>query len=289
MTRRQMLALLSSAAGFALTTSALRISLATMGMRDSGGRAARGIAYGSDPRQRLDVFSPDAKAGKRPVVVHFYGEAWTAGIRRNYAWVGEALARHGFVGVVPDYRLAPEFVYPAFVQDGAAAVRWVQDHIAQYGGDPERILLMGHSAGAHIAMQLALDDDFLRAAGVDFGRIRGVAGFAGPYQFYPFVQADRMTAFAGYPDPRAAEPITYAGRPNRPPVLLIQGGKDDDVMPRNAILLDRALKAAGNDSTLRIYPELGHLDTILALSPSYPFTAPQVLEETMGFLNKAAG
>lgn len=185
--------------------------------------------------------------------------------------------------VVPDYRLVPQVTYPGFVEDCAASVRWAQDNARRYGGDPDRILLVGHSAGAYMALMLALDDDFLRAAGVDNSRVRGAAGLSGPYDFYPFDVKSSRDAFASYPDPKATQPITYAARPHRPPVLLIQGQADRLVGPHNSINLDRALREAGNRSTLHLYPGLSHPDTVLALSVPFRGKAP-ILEEVTGFL-----
>jgi acetyl esterase/lipase len=147
--------------------------------------------------------------------------------------------------------------------------------------------LAGHSAGAYIALQLALDDDFLRAAGVDYGRIKGAVGLSGPYDFYPFDVESSRAAFGRWPDPPATQPIAYAGRPHRPPALLIQGGRDAVVGPHNAVDLDRALRAAGNASTLRLYPTLTHPDTVLALSVPFRGKAP-ILDEAAAFMARAA-
>ena len=121
--------------------------------KDRGGTlVAEGIAYGAGPRQRLDVYAPRGGCGQpRPVVMFFYGGSWNSGTRSGYAFVGRALAARGFVTVVPDYRLVPEVHYPAFVEDGAAAVRWVAANAAKYCGNGQSVVLMGHSAGAYIA------------------------------------------------------------------------------------------------------------------------------------------
>jgi len=126
-----------------------------------------GLAYGESPRQKLDVYEPSQKLDRAaPVVVFFYGGSWQFGERRNYRFVGQALADHGIVAVLPDYRLYPEVTFPGFVEDGAKAVRWTHDNIARFGGDPSRVFLMGHSAGAHIATLLALDEHYLKDVGL---------------------------------------------------------------------------------------------------------------------------
>jgi acetyl esterase/lipase len=257
--------------------------------RDPAVHAGRDLAYGPDPRQTLDVYTPEKPAAKAaPVLVFFYGGGWTSGHRQDYGFAGQAFASRGFVTVVPDYRLAPAHPYPDFVVDAAAAVRWARDHAAQYGGDPSRIVLVGHSAGAYLALMLALDDDFLRGAGVDFATIKAAAGLSGPYDFYPFDVESSRLAFGAYPDAKATQPITYAGRPHRPPVLLIQGEKDKLVAVKNTVNLARELKAAGNPVTVHLYPGLSHPDTVLALSVPFRGKAP-ILAETTDFLKTAAG
>jgi acetyl esterase/lipase len=289
MTRRGFSAALAGVCGFVLSGCSILTAFNTLAPRDPADHAGRDIAYGSDPRQKLDVYIPEKPgAAALPVLVFFYGGGWTSGHRQDYAFAGQALASRGFVTVVPDYRIAPANPYPDFVQDAASAVRWAHDHAAQFGGDPGRIVMCGHSAGAYLALMLAMDDDFLRAAGVDFSVIKGAAGLSGPYDFYPFDVESSRLAFGAYPDPKATKPITYAGRPHRPPVLLIQGGKDRLVAVKNSVNLDRALTQAGNPATLHLYPGLSHPDTVLALSVPFRGKAP-ILAEVTDFLKRAAG
>jgi acetyl esterase/lipase len=280
---------LAGACGFVLSGCSALTAFNTLTPRDPASHAGRDIAYGPDPRQRLDVYTPETHGPRAaPVLVFFYGGGWTSGRRQDYGFVGDALASRGFVTVVPDYRLAPQNPYPDFVQDAASAVRWAHDHAAAYGGDPDRIVLAGHSAGAYLALMLAMDDDFLRAAGVDFSIIKGAAGLSGPYDFYPFDVESSRLAFGKYPDPQATQPITYANRPHRPPVLLIQGENDKLVAVKNSVNLARVLKQAGNPVTVHLYPGLSHPDTVLALSVPFRGKAP-ILAEVTDFLKRAAG
>ena len=122
------------------------------------------VPYGTGPRQRLDVYSPRHATGK-PIIVFWYGGGWENGAKSQYRFVGAALAKAGYVAVLPDYRLFPEVKFPAFVRDGAEAVAWVVSHAAEIGGDPKRIYLAGHSAGAHLAAMLAYDRAQLELVG----------------------------------------------------------------------------------------------------------------------------
>jgi acetyl esterase/lipase len=224
------------------------------------------IAYGDLDRQRLDVYRPASpRASPAPVVVFFYGGAWQSGDRRGYRFVGHALARAGFTVVIPDYRLAPAVAFPAFLEDGAKALLWVQDHIAGYGGDPHRLFLMGHSAGAYNAMMIALDGRYTAAAKVDGGNIRGVVGIAGPYNFHlntPFLK----TLFGAAPDVRDTQPISFAHF-GAPPVLLVTGDADETVDPENSRAMARALQAAKSPVSLLEVPGLRHMAVLLQLSP----------------------
>jgi len=123
----------------------------------SEARATRDVPYGGLPRQRLDLYRAPEVGAPAPVVIFFYGGSWQRGDKSDYPFVGDAFASRGFLTLIPNYRVHPEVRFPAFVEDGAEVVRWARDHAAELGADPQRIYLLGHSAGAHIAALLALD------------------------------------------------------------------------------------------------------------------------------------
>ncbi|HMB94824.1 MAG TPA: alpha/beta hydrolase, partial [Tepidisphaeraceae bacterium] len=162
------------------------------------------LKYGELPRQKLDVYRPRGKPAAAPVVIFFYGGDWQSGNKSDYRFVADAFTSRGFVAVLPDYRLYPQVTFPSFVEDAALAVRWTHDNAANFGGDPRRIYLMGHSAGAHIAALLTLDEHYLKNVGLDRSAIRATAGLSGPYDFVP-APYDRppfgMTANDTIPDP----------------------------------------------------------------------------------------
>lgn len=229
------------------------------------------VAYGEGARRTLDVYRP-GNVGALPVVVFFYGGSWQSGNKELYQFVGAALARRGYVAVIPDYRLYPDVRYPQFLEDGARAVRWAKDNAARFGGDPDKIFLMGHSAGAYIAAMLALDSRWLEAVGISPDRgIAGLIGISGPYDFLPLRQGTLRTIFGGN-DP-TTQPISHIS-PGAPPALLLTGAKDGLVDPGNSPRLAARLQAAGDAVTLRTYRWVGHLSIIGTFSPLLRFLAP---------------
>ena len=257
----------------------------TLVPKDHGGRlVAKDLAYGSGPRQQLDIYAPRGGCGRpRPVVVFFYGGSWNSGTRAGYAFVGRALAAQGFVTVVPDYRLVPEVRYPAFVEDGAAAVRWVTLHAASYCGDGGSVVLMGHSAGAYIAAMLAVDSRWL---GDTRKAVKGFVGLAGPYDFVPFDVDATRSAFGKAANPAETQPITWAGAGD-PPTLLLYGQNDTVVRPRNSEALAAKLRAGGVPVEQRAYRKLGHVGVLLALARPFRGRAP-ALDDVSAFVRQSA-
>jgi acetyl esterase/lipase len=237
-----------------------------------------GIAYGVDVRQRLVIYAPTKKA-KSPlqVLIFFHGGSWRDGEREGYGFLGRAFAARGFVTVIADYRKAPRVRFPAFVEDTAAAIAWVHANIAKHDGDAERIFVMGHSAGAHIAMMTALDPQWLAAQNLKPDVIKGVIGLAGPYDFLPLTTDSSKIAMGQWPDLTETQPITYV-RGDAPPLLLLTGDKDTVVKPRNSKILSEKIQKLGGQQQLRIYPDVGHADIIMAVARPFRQKAPVVAD-----------
>ena len=225
-----------------------------------------GLAYGDKTRQKLDVYVPRGAApAPRPVVVFFYGGGWQSGERGQYKFIAETLTRSGFMVVIPDYRVHPEVKYPEFVRDGAQAIGWVVHEIGRYGGDPARLVLMGHSAGAHIAAMLAYNRQFLDTQ--TRASLKGLVGLAGPYDFIPdeAVIAE-ILAVNGTTQP--AMPVEYV-HGGEPATLLISGDRDARVNPNNTRSLARRLRQFGSQVDERHYPDLNHYNIMLRLSAPF--------------------
>jgi acetyl esterase/lipase len=279
MTRRA--GLIALAGSMASACSPLSL-FATLTPKDAARLRQRGAAYGGLARQALDVYAPKREDAPAPVAVFFYGGSWDSGRRQDYSWVGRALAAQGFLTIVPDYRLYPAVRYPSFLEDGALAVRWAVEHARALGGDPDRIVLVGHSAGAYIAAMLALDDRYLKSAGVDPRVVRAFAGLSGPYDFLPLDGPITRQTFGEAPDLPGSQPTAHV-RAGAPPAFLATGDADTTVKPRNTAALAAALRAKGVAVEERHYAGLNHVDTVLALSKPLRGKAP-VLAEMTGFL-----
>ena len=251
-------------------------------------RTTTSAAYGANPRYTLDIYRPESGAERAPVIVFFYGGNWVSGERKDYAFVGHALAARGFVVVIPDYRLYPQVRYPDFLDDSARAVAWTERKIAAYGGDPKRIYLMGHSAGAYNAAMLALDPRWLRRQGSDPARLRGWIGMAGPYNFLP-VQNPTTRPVFNYPDtPPDSQPLAHVHK-GAPPALLIAANKDDLVDPqRNTGALANRLRGAQVPVREIYYDRVNHNTLVATLSSTLRRLAPS-LEAVTEFVRSDGG
>lgn len=267
------LLLLLVAAGAVAASWPLRVLSAITGHRGLSLRA--NVAYGPLPRQKLDVYVPQGAADDAPVVVFFHGGSWAIGDKDEYGFVADALKGAGFVVVVPDYGLSPAVTFPAFVEDGAAAVAWTA---ANLPGRP--LFLAGHSAGAHIAALLNLDERYLGGKGV---RISGAIGLSGPYDFLPLTEARYERVFPEATRDRS-QPINFVDG-GEAPMLLLTGDADTTVNPGNTTRLAAAIAAKGGQATVKIYPGVGHLGTMLGLARALPYRKPPVVADIVTFIN----
>lgn len=247
---------------------------------------ARDVAYGPDGRQRLDIYVPADSAEPADVVVFVYGGSWNSGSKAEYSFAARAFASRGYVTVLFDYRLVPEHRYPVFVEDGAKALAWVNANIADHGGNPDRLFLAGHSAGAYTALMLALAPEFLAAEGLTPAALSGVAGLSGPYDFLPLDTDATREAFALETDLPATQPVNRVrAASGTPPVFLATGTADDVVLPRHTRTLAARLEEAGETVETKYYAEVTHAGTLLAISRPFRGKAP-VIDDIVAFFKR---
>jgi acetyl esterase/lipase len=249
---------------------------------DDASNTTLGVAYGEDARQKVDVYAP---LGVRdaPVVVFFYGGSWSGGSRADYKFVGDALRSQGIVAVIADYRLYPQVSYPDFLDDSARALAWALAHAGEYGGDPHRVFVAGHSAGAYNAAMMALDGRWLARYGANPRQLAGWIGISGPYNFLPIQDEEVKKVFHFPGTPLDTQPIAHAGA-DAPPTLLLTGGSDTTVDPSlNTGRLAAALRSAGAPLQEAIYPGKGHAIMVGAFARPLRWTVP-VLERVAGFV-----
>jgi acetyl esterase/lipase len=243
---------------------------------DSGtAKVGDGIAYADGPRHKLDIYAPEQRGPLAPVVFFIYGGGWNHGDRADYQFVGRAFASRGFVTVIADYRLVPEVRFPGFLEDSAAALKWVEDNIVNYGGDPQRLFLAGHSAGAY-------NPSYFREYGVTLA-IRGVAALSGPYDFYPFEYDEVRNAFGNAPNPDGTQPINLVNS-DAPPMLLTSGTYDPIVRMQNTEHLAQALRNKGLWVTTKYYEGFGHMEPVIALGAMWRWRMP-ILDDVVDFFS----
>ena len=223
--------------------------------------------YGNAPTQTVSVHRP---AGGRddtalPILVFVHGGSWATGDPAHYNFIARALAPDGFIVALAGYRLGESGRYPAMLEDTAAAIGWVRANAARLGGDPDRILLAGHSAGAYNVVQAALEPRWLDAEGVPPKAIRGVIGLAGPYDFYPLDKPSTKAAFGNAPDGEATQPVNHV-RSDAPPMLLMTGLDDTTVKPRNTRALAARLEEADAEVEAHYFKDMDHTRILLEMA-----------------------
>ncbi|MBC7755236.1 MAG: alpha/beta hydrolase [Bdellovibrio sp.] len=240
---------------------------------ESGYQIISGIEYGANSRQKLDLYIPkylpknevEQAPIKRKVVIFYYGGNWDSGERADYKFVAEALVSHGYIVVIPDFRLYPEVLFPALMADPVTAAKWVKTHITQYGGDVNQVFLAGHSSGAHMAVMMSVNPEYLAVASLQPKDFSGVIGLAGPYDFLP-LKSDRLkTIFGKEAQQLKSQPINFVDGKN-PPILLAVGQKDGIVWPRNTVNLAKKIKEYYGMVEVVEFEQYGHVDMVAKLA-----------------------
>ncbi|WP_236727089.1 alpha/beta hydrolase [Novosphingobium subterraneum] len=240
--------------------------------------------YGKNPAQKLEMFVPQGAKGALPIVVFVHGGSWASGDPHDYRFIARTLCAQGYALVLAGYRLYPQAKFPGMLEDGAAALRWVQDNAARYGGDPARMALMGHSAGAYNVVMLTLDPQWLKGVGLDTQAIRGTVSLAGPFDFLPLDSPATINSFGGAPDLSRTQPVNFA-RKDAPPLLLVTGDADTRVKPRNSQALAQRLTEAGAPNQPVLLEGVSHEGIIMMFAR--PFSRDtRALDAVLPFLAK---
>jgi len=253
--------------------------------RRAGIETQHGLAFDAAHGVKLDVYQPAATV-HAPLVVFFYGGSWVRGERAWYRFVGTALAAHGVVVVIPDYRKYPHVKMDGFMQDAARAVAWAHEHAQELGAAPDDIFVMGHSAGGQIGALLATDPSWLAPYGLRPDELAGFIGLAGCYDFMPIPadEKDMLGMFGRDAASQArAQPVRFV-HGAEPPMLLLQGLADREVAPSNAESLAHALQARHENVVLRLYPGVSHNALVFALSRPFRTEAP-TLDDVLRFVH----
>ncbi|WP_201512888.1 alpha/beta hydrolase [Psychrobacter alimentarius] len=260
---------------------------------NGGVGVSKDILYGDEPLQDLDIYYPkpltqamkaeSAITQTYPMVVFVHGGSWENGSKEEYAFVGQSLAQAGYVTAVINYRKAPEHVYPDYVNDTAQAIAWSHNNANSLHADPERMAVIGHSAGAFNAVAAIANEDFLAPYGMKPTDISAVIGIAGPYS-YDFRKFDSATAFGPNATPDQVMPDRQI-KGKQPPYLLLTAEKDKIVYDTNAIKMTEALKAAGVTVDNGVIKGASHATSIGAMAPPLRWVN-DVRAQVLTYLNK---
>jgi acetyl esterase/lipase len=233
------------------------------------------VAYGPEPRQKLDIYTPRG-AAPRATVIFIYGGSWKSGTKELYRFLGQALTGRGYQVVVADYLLYPQVRYPAFVEDTALAVAWTKANIGARAGRPDRIVLMGHSAGAYNAVMVAIDPRWLKPHGLTPADLTAVVSLAGPLSFNPLKTESTRDIFATATDIDAARPVKLAaaGAAGAPPFLFVHGQADGTVNAENASNMATAVNDGGGRAALKLYAGVSHLGVVACFAWPLRWRAP---------------
>ena len=221
---------------------------------DGGYREVITASYGDHPRQQLDLYLPEQYKADAPTLVFFYGGSWARGSKDNYRFIGQAFAEAGYPIAIPNYRIYPDHLFPDFIIDGAASLAWLErEGFAERG-----IVLMGHSAGAHIAAMLAYNPLYLEASGLDHELITALIGYSGPYDDFDLSNRRLQRIFAPAQPLSVSRPINFVDE-NSPPSLLIHGLSDNTVVVEHSENLAAELRVHGVVVETRFYQNNGHV------------------------------
>lgn len=242
-------------------------------------RLSKDIRFGREERNYLDYYQTSLRKPSNPLVLFFYGGNWTAGRKEDYRFVADALCRQGFDVVIPDYRLYPDVLFDAMLDDAVSACGWT---LKECGDQP--VIVMGHSAGAQLGSLICLHKNLTSRAAIDPKNIKGFVGLAGPYDFYPFSEDFHYDFFAPEDKYPESQPVNFV-RPDSPPMYLLHGKEDNKVRRGHSKSLMEKTRSAGGVAEREVYENMGHVDIILSFAPVFRRNS-QVLVDVISFIEE---
>ena len=221
------------------------------------------LAYGLKARNRLDLYRTKNPKKQKPLIVFVHGGSWQHGNKRDYLFIGETFAREGYDVAVINYHLAPEHIFPAFVDDLAQAIHYLNQNKVKLNISTDNIILMGHSAGAFNVMSVVYSAESQNFKYKD--QIKAIVGLAGPYHFDYVGDPLSEHAFDHKISYQQVMPY-YFIEPNQIKHYLLVAEQDQVVERKNALDLDIALRQKGNHSHIAVIPKTGHITIVATLA-----------------------
>lgn len=221
------------------------------------------LAYGLKAKNRLDLYRTKNPKKQKPLIVFVHGGSWQHGNKRDYLFIGETFAREGFDVAIINYQLAPENIFPAFVDDLAQAIHYLNQNKVKLNISTDNMILMGHSAGAFNVMSVVYSAQSQNFKYKD--QIKAIVGLAGPYHFDYVGDPLSEHAFDHKISYQQVMPY-YFIEPNQIKHYLLVAEQDQVVERKNALDLDIALRQKGNHSHIAVIPKTGHITIVATLA-----------------------
>lgn len=239
------------------------------------------------PEKQLNIFAPK-KAEKLPVLIFIHGGSWNSGRKEIYNFMGNRLARRGAVTVIIDYPLAPEYKLPEMENATLLSVKWVQENIAQYGGDPTEIYISGHSAGGHMAALAAVKDNSWKEIGMDNPLKGAILNDPAGLDWYWFLTErkekydaeDNYDAFTDNPEVWKAFSPIYLLDGSEIPMLLMEGEKTYPGIRLTVVRFRKEAEVKRTDLTYSFFKKKKHVPMIT----QFFWTWSRGYDDVLGFM-----
>lgn len=264
---------------------------------NSGISVTKDLNYGDEPDQNLDIYYPQKLAtainsnqelkATYPLIVFVHGGSWENGNKEQYAFVGQSLAKAGYVTAVINYRKAPEHRYPQFVQDTAQAIAWSYNNADKFFADANNMAVVGHSAGAFNVVAAVSNADFLAPYDLQPSDIKAVVGMAGPYS-YDFRKYSSRSAFpdTASPDEVMPDRLLKAGSSGQQPDYLLMTAENDKLVHiSNTEKMAQALADAEINVVTEEIKGANHATSIAAMSTSLTWVN-SVRQQLLSYLDQ---